>query len=69
MPSCILALAPRRVSAEERIAAAAAEASAQLQRYLADERLARQYPGVHFTGLNLVFHGWELLVCEAVAPA
>ena len=54
---------------EGRIAAAAAEASAQLRRYLADERLARQYPGVRFTGLTLVFHGWELLVCEAVAPA
>ena len=54
---------------EGRIAAAAAEASAQLQGYLADERLARQYPGVRYTGLILVFHGWELLVCEAVAPA
>ena len=52
---------------EGRIAAAADEASAQLRGYLADERLARQYPGVRFTGLALVFHGWELVVCEAVA--
>ena len=54
---------------EGRIAAAAAEASAQLRGYLADARLARQYPGVRFTGLILVFHGWELVVCEAVTPA
>ena len=49
------------------VAAAAGEATAQLRRYLADERLARQYPGVRFTGLALVFHGWELAYCEAVA--
>ena len=54
---------------EGRVAAAAAEADAQLGGYLADERLARQYPGVRFTGLILVFHGWELVVCEAVTPA
>ena len=36
---------------ETRIAAAAREAHAQLRRYLADERLARQYPSVRFTGL------------------
>ena len=54
---------------EGRIAATTAEADAQLRGYLADERLARQYPGVRFTGLILVFHGWELVVCEAVTPA
>ena len=48
------------------VAAAAAEAAAQLRRYLADQRLARQYPGVRFTGLTLVFHGWELVFCDAV---
>jgi len=48
------------------VAAAASEATAQLRRYLADERLARQYPGVRFTGLAVVFHGWELAYCEAV---
>ena len=42
-------------------------ATAQLERYLADERLARQFPGVRFTGLAVVFHGWELAHCEAVA--
>ena len=50
------------------VTAAVREATAQLERYLADERLARQFPGVRFTGLALVFHGWELAYCEAVAP-
>ena len=33
-------------------------ARAQLTRYLADDRLARQLPGV--TGLIVVFHSWEI---------
>ena len=49
-----------------RVAAAAGEATAQLERYLADERLRRQYPAVRFVGLAVVFHGWELVACEAV---
>ena len=49
------------------VAAAAHEATAQLERYLAEERLARQFPGVRFTGLAVVFHGWELAYSEAVA--
>ena len=48
------------------VAAAAEQARAQLARYLADERLARQYPGVRFIGLALVFHGWEMVFCDAV---
>ena len=51
---------------ESGVAAAAAEATAQLERYLADERLARQFPGVRFIGLIVVFHGWELVFCDAV---
>ena len=51
-----------------RAAPAADEAAAQLRRYLADERLARQFPGVRFTGLVVVFHGWELAFCDAVRP-
>ena len=51
---------------EAAMAAAAAEAAAQLERYLADERLARQFRGVRFTGLIVVFHGWELVFCDAV---
>ena len=54
--------------AEAGVAAAVAEATAQLRRYLADERLARQFPGVRFIGLIVVFHGWELVHCAA-APA
>ena len=47
-------------------AAAAGVATAQLDRYLADERLARQFPGVTFIGLVVVFHGWELVFCDEV---
>ena len=50
-----------------RVAAVAGTANTQLQRYLADERLARQFPGVRFTGLVVVFHGWELMFCDAVS--
>ena len=48
------------------VAAAAREVQAQLARYLADERLARQFPEVRFTGLIVVFHGWELVFSDAV---
>ena len=51
---------------ETRVAATVSEATAQLQRYLADDRLARQFPGVRFTGLAVVFHGWEMAFCDAV---
>ena len=49
------------------MAVAVREATGQLERYLTDERLARQFPGVRFTGLAVVFHGWELAYCEAVS--
>ena len=52
---------------EARVARAAREAAAQVRRYVADERLARQYPTVRFTGLAVVFHGWELAHTEAVS--
>ena len=47
--------------------AAVQEAEGQLRRYLADERLERQYLSVEFSGL-VVFHGWEMVVCDAIAP-
>ena len=53
-------------ASEARVAAAVREATAQLRQYLADERLARQYPTVRFIGLAVVFHGWELAFCDAV---
>ena len=57
----------RSASADEAaIAAAAGEARAQLTRYLADDRLARQFPDVRFIGLIVVFHGWEMVFCDAV---
>ena len=51
---------------EPGVAAAVGEGTAQLERYLADERLARQFPGVRFIGLIVVFHGWEMVFCDAV---
>ena len=49
-----------------RLEALRAEAAGQLRRYLSEERLGRQFPGVTFTGLALVFHGWELVGSEAI---
>ena len=51
------------------VATAAEEARAQLTRYLADDRLARQFSGMRFTGLIVVFHGWEMVFCDAVTAA
>ena len=51
---------------DERVAAVAGAATAQVRRYLADERLARQYPAVRFVGLVVVFRGWEMVSCDAV---
>ena len=52
-------------ASEAHVARAAQEEAAQVRRYVADERLARQYPTVRFTGLAVVFHGWELAHAEA----
>ena len=49
------------------VARKAAEAKAQLRRYLADKRLTEAWPSVAFTGIALVFHGWEMVFMEAVA--
>ena len=51
---------------EARAAAVADAAVAQLRGYLADGRLARQYPDVEFKGVALVFRGWELVHSEEV---
>ena len=45
------------------------EAKDQLRGYLADQRLAMQHPSVRFTGVALVFRGWELVGAEAVGGA
>ena len=51
---------------EAAVTAAAGAAAAQLGRYLTEERLARQFPGVRFIGLVVVYRGWELVFCDAV---
>ena len=59
-------LARRDEAGAARVEQAAQEAAAQLRRYLADESLKRQYRSVRFTGLALVFYGWELVRGDAV---
>ena len=56
-------------ASETRVAGAAQEAEAQVRRYVADARLARQYPAVRFTGLAVVFHGWEMAHASAVTAS
>ena len=57
----------RSAAAGERdVRAAVRAATTQLQRYVADERLARQYPLVRFLGVVIVFHGWEMVYCDAL---
>ena len=48
-------------------AAALRAATEQLRGYLADARLAASHPEVQFTGVALVFRGWELVQAEAVS--
>ena len=52
---------------EDAVRQAVQNATTQLERYLADERLARMYPFVRFTGLAVIFHGWEIARCERAA--
>ena len=47
-------------ASEAKVRAAVEGAESQLRRYLADERLAKMYPSVQFTGLAVVAHGWEI---------
>ena len=56
----------RRGATQERVAATAAAAEEQVRRYLADGRLAQRHPDSEFTGLALVFCGWELMRAAAV---
>ena len=60
----------KRGDDSEALAASTLEAAKeQLRGYLADERLAREHPDVRFTGVALVFRGWELVGAEAVDGA
>ena len=42
------------------------EAVCQLRHYLADPSLRRRYRSVRHIGLAVVFHGWEMVACQAV---
>ena len=55
-----------RGASEAEVAAKAAAAEAQARRYLEDGRLTRRNPEAKFTGLALVFCGWELVHADAV---
>ena len=41
-------------------------AKAQVRRYLADGSLPRRHPTTQYIGLAVVFHGWEMVACEAL---
>ena len=57
----------KRDAKDEAAAQSALDAAKeQLAGYLADERLARENPTVRFTGIALVFRGWELVAREAI---
>ena len=57
-----------RGATQERIAATAAAAEQQARRYLGDGQLAQRHPEAEFTGLALVFCGWELVHAAAARP-
>ena len=57
----------REDAGDAKQAKALAAATKQLRGYLADGRLAKLYPSVQFTGLALVFCGWELMHSEAMS--
>ena len=53
---------------ESRVSALGGQAESQLRGYLADERLRQLHPDIAFTGLALVFRGWELAHAAEVPP-
>ena len=59
----------RRGAAAEQVTAAAAAADAQARAYLADRRLAARHAEVEFTGVVLVFCGWELVYASDTGNA
>ena len=55
-------------ASKAKVQAVVENAHDQLRRYLAEDRLAQAYPSAQFTGLAVVFHGWEMVSCQAAAP-
>ena len=53
-------------ASDAKVQAVVDDAEHQLRRYLADDRLRRQYPSARFNGLVAVFHGWELSHCSEI---
>jgi hypothetical protein len=58
---------PKQGEGDASVQAAVKEATDQIGRYVADQRLKQQYPAVRFTGLAVVFRAWEMVACDAVA--
>ena len=56
----------KREEEKAKLDAALADAKTQLKRYLADGSLQGQGPDIAYTGLAVVFHGWELARRESV---
>ncbi len=61
---------PRATNGKEALKAAIedahTQAQSQLQQYEQDDGLSRRYQGLTLHKLVIVFHGWELVLCEAV---
>ena len=55
-------------ASEDKVQGLVRDAEEQLRRYLADERLTQAYPSARFAGLAAVFHGWEMVRCQATVP-
>ena len=56
----------KRKDDKAKLDAALVQATTQLERYLADDYLRSQGPEISYTGIAVVFHGWELARCQAV---
>ena len=56
----------RAPSTKAKASVLAEEAQGQLRRYLSNGLLTRRYPQAEFTGVALVFRGWELVHSAAV---
>ena len=56
----------KREDGEPELDVALADAKRQLAHYLEDDNVRQQRTEISYTGLAVIFHGWELMRCEAV---